>query len=59
MRRRYSLFSNDGTRGYYFRIEWMCGQFAQGVPCLVMTAQEVTIFVLNRCVGGLHKVFPV
>ena len=21
-----SSFSNDGTTGYYFRIEWMCGQ---------------------------------
>ena len=26
-----------------FRIEWMCGQRAQGVPQLVMTAQGVTI----------------
>ena len=53
------MFSNHGTRGYYFRIEWMCRQCAQGVPRLVMTAQGVTIFVLNECMGSAHKVFLV
>ena len=54
-----SSFSDDGTRGYYFRIEWICRQCAQGVPCLVMTTQGVTIFVLNGCMGSAHKVFLV
>ena len=53
------MFSNHGTRDYYFRIEWMCRQCAQGVPRLVMTAQGVTIFVLNECMGSAHKVFLV
>ena len=57
MRTRCSSLSNDGTRGYYFRIEWMYGQRAQGVPRLVMMAQDVTIFLLNECVGSAHKVF--
>ena len=48
---RCSSFNNDGTTGYYFRIEWMYGQCQQGVPSLVMTAQGVTIFVLSGCVG--------
>ena len=32
---------------------------AQGVPRLVMTAQVVTIFVLNGCMGSAHKEFLV
>ena len=54
-----SSFSNDSTRGCYFRIEWMCGQCTQGAPCLVMTAQGITIFVLNGCMGSVHKMFLV
>ena len=50
---RCSLFSNDGTRGYCFHIEWMCGQCAQGVPRLVMTAQGVTIFIFAQGVPRL------
>ena len=56
---RCSLFSNGGTRGYCFRIVWVYGQFAQGVPRLVMTAQGVTIFILDGCVGSAHKLFLV
>ena len=56
---RCSSFSNDGTKGYYFRIEWMCRQCSQGVPRLVMSAQGVAIFVLNGCMGSAHKVFLV
>ena len=56
---RCSSFSNDGTKGYYFRIEWMCRQCSQGVPRLVMTAQGVAIFVLNGCMDSAHKVFLV
>ena len=50
---RCSLFSNDGTRGYCFHIEWMCGQCAQGGPRLVMTAQGVTIFIFAQGVPRL------
>ena len=42
-RTRCSSFSNGDIRGYYFCIEWMYEQCAQGVPRLVMSAQGVTI----------------
>ena len=42
-RTKCSSFSNDGTRSYYFHIEWMYGQCAQGVPRLEMSTQGVTI----------------
>ena len=48
-------FRNLSTRGYYFCIKWMYGQWPQKITLFVILAQGVTIFVLNECMGDDHK----